>query len=85
MLADTSSFLPWFTYRYVSPSLLSTRCSNDRELLRIKNGNPFHFFMSGEATPKGAVSTFDKMYRQVFKAAQVNGTSHMFRHKRLSC
>jgi integrase len=37
-------------------------------------------FVSGEATPKGAVSTFDKMYRHVFKAAGVDGTSHMLRH-----
>jgi len=36
--------------------------------------------MSGEATPKGAVSTFGKMYRQVFKKAKIAGTSHMFRH-----
>lgn len=51
-----------------------------RELLRVRNGNRSYFFMSGEATTKGAVSTFDKMYRQVFKAAQIDGTSHMFRH-----
>jgi integrase/recombinase XerD len=50
------------------------------ELLAVKNGSPTYFFMSGEATPKGAVSTFDKMYRQVFKAAGIEGTSHMFRH-----
>ncbi len=37
--------------------------------------------MTGEATPKGAVSTFDKMYRQVFKAAGFVGRgSHEFRH-----
>lgn len=51
-----------------------------KELLKAKNGNPTYFFISGEATPKGAVSTFDKMYRQVFKKAGVDGTSHMFRH-----
>ena len=51
-----------------------------KELLRVKNGNPTHFFISGEATPKGAVSTIDKMYRQVFQAAGIEGTSHMFRH-----
>ena len=51
-----------------------------KELLAAKNGNPTFLFISGEATPKGAVSTFDKMYRQVFKAAGVDGTSHMFRH-----
>jgi len=51
-----------------------------RELLKAKNGNPTFFFISGEATPKGAVSTFDKMYRIVFKAAGIDGTSHMFRH-----
>lgn len=52
-----------------------------KELLRVKNGNPAHFFVSGEATPKGAVSTMDKMYRSVFKQAGVDGTSHMFRHQ----
>jgi Phage integrase family len=51
-----------------------------KELLAAKNGNPTFFFISGEATPKGAVSTFDKMYRQVFKAAGIDGTSHMLRH-----
>jgi site-specific recombinase XerD len=51
-----------------------------KELLKVKNGNLSYFFVSGDATPKGAVSTFDKMYRQVFKAAGVDGTSHMFRH-----
>jgi integrase/recombinase XerD len=51
-----------------------------KELLRAKNGNPTYFFISGEATTKGAVSTIDKMYRQVFKKAGIAGTSHMFRH-----
>ena len=51
-----------------------------KELLKGQNGNRQFVFISGEATPKGAVSTFDKMYRQVFRAAGVNGTSHMFRH-----
>ena len=51
-----------------------------KELLKVKNGNPTYFFISGEATPKGAVSTVDKMYRQVFQKAGVDGTSHMFRH-----
>jgi site-specific recombinase XerD len=43
-------------------------------------GNPHFVFVSGEATPKGAVSMFDEMYRQVFKAAGIDGTSHMLRH-----
>jgi integrase/recombinase XerD len=51
-----------------------------KELLRVKNGNRTYFFISGEATPKGAVSTIDKMYRHVFETAGVQGTSHMFRH-----
>jgi integrase len=51
-----------------------------KELLKVKNGNPTHFFVTGEATVKGAVSTIDKMYRQVFKQAGIEGTSHMFRH-----
>ena len=42
-----------------------------KELLKVKNGNPNYFFISGEATPKGAVSTFDKMYRQVFVKAGI--------------
>jgi hypothetical protein len=41
------------------------------ELLKVKKGNPQFFFISGEATPKGGVSPFDKMYRQVFKKAKV--------------
>ena len=51
-----------------------------KELLTVKNGNLSYFFISGEATPKGAVSTFDKMYRSVFRAAGIEGSSHMFRH-----
>jgi integrase/recombinase XerD len=51
-----------------------------KELLTVKNGNRSYIFISGEATPKGAVSTFDKMYRHVFKAAGIDGTSHMLRH-----
>jgi integrase/recombinase XerD len=51
-----------------------------KELLRVKNGSPTYFFVSGEATAKGAVSTIDKMYRAVFKQAEIAGTSHMFRH-----
>jgi site-specific recombinase XerD len=54
-----------------------------RELLAAKNGNPEYFFISGEATPKGAVSVFDKMYRQVFEAAGIKKPgqlSHTLRH-----
>lgn len=51
-----------------------------RELLAVKNGNPHFIFVTGGATPKGAVSTFDKMYRRVFEVAGVEGTSHMLRH-----
>lgn len=51
-----------------------------KELLRVKNGNPTYFFITGEATTKGAVSTIDKMYRQVFQNAGIDGTSHMLRH-----
>ena len=51
-----------------------------KELLRVKNGNPHFVFITGEATTKGAVSTMDKMYRQVFRTAGIAGTSHMFRH-----
>ena len=50
------------------------------ELLRVKNGNPEYFFTSGEAKPSGALSTFHKRYRKIFKLAGIDGTSHMFRH-----
>ncbi len=52
-------------------------------MLAAKNGNPGYFFISGEATPKGAVSTFDKMYRQVFETAGIKKPgqlSHTLRH-----
>lgn len=53
-----------------------------KELLRVKNGNPTYFFQSGAATPKSAVSVYDKWYRKVFeKAGIVNGGSHRFRHR----
>jgi len=54
-----------------------------KEMLAAKNGNPEYFFISGEATPKGAVSVFDKMYRQVFEAAGIKKPrqlSHTLRH-----
>lgn len=54
-----------------------------KELLTAKNGNPQYFFISGEATPKGAVSVFDKMYRTVFEAAGIKRPgqlSHTLRH-----
>lgn len=54
-----------------------------KELLTVKNGNPEYFFCTGEATPKSAVSYFDKLYRKVFKQAKIptDGTlSHRFRH-----
>jgi integrase len=50
------------------------------ELLTVKNGNPTYFFVSGAAKPSGALSTFHKRYKKVFKLAGVQGTTHMFRH-----
>ena len=50
------------------------------ELLKVKNGNSRYFFTSGEAKPSGALSTFHKRYRKIFKLAGVDSTSHMFRH-----
>ncbi len=50
------------------------------ELLKVMNGTPRYFFTSGEAKPSGALSTFHKRYRKVFKLAGIEGTSHMFRH-----
>ena len=44
------------------------------ELLKIKNANPKYFFTRGEAKPSGALSTFHKRYRKVFKlAGEANG------------
>ena len=54
-----------------------------KELLKVKNGNRNYFFISGEATPKGAVSTFDKQYRKAFTKAgiKVDGQlSHTLRY-----
>jgi site-specific recombinase XerD len=51
-----------------------------RELLTVKNGNPEHFFWSGLTTTEDAPSYFHKMYRRVFKAAGVEGSSHDLRH-----
>jgi integrase len=42
-----------------------------------------YFFISGEATPKGAVSTFDKQYRKAFTKAGIKPDgqlSHTLRH-----
>ena len=51
-----------------------------KELLAAKNGNPEYFFISGEATRKGAVSVFDKMYRTVFERRESSGpVSHRTR------
>ena len=43
------------------------------ELLAVKNGNPKHVFWNGAATPKSAVSSADKLYRKVFKTADIDG------------
>jgi integrase/recombinase XerD len=51
-----------------------------QELLKVKNGNPEFFFWSGLTTPEDAPSYFQKLYRKVFKAAGVEGSSHNFRH-----
>jgi site-specific recombinase XerD len=54
-----------------------------RELLTVKNGNPEYFFQSGNATPKSAVTIFDKQYRKVFKQAGIatdGKLSHRLRH-----
>ena len=51
-----------------------------RELLRVKNGNPEYFFWSGVTTAEDAPSYFHKMYRKVFKVAEIDGSSHDLRH-----
>jgi integrase len=50
------------------------------ELLKVKNGNPEYVFWSGHTAPEDAPSYFHKLYRKVFKAAGVKGSSHDFRH-----
>jgi site-specific recombinase XerD len=50
------------------------------ELLKVKNGNVKFVFWSGDTTPEDAPSGFQKLYRKVFKAAGVEGSSHDFRH-----
>ena len=50
------------------------------ELLKVKNGNPEYIFWSGSTTPEDAPSYFHKLYRKVFKAAGIEGSSHDFRH-----
>jgi site-specific recombinase XerD len=50
------------------------------ELLKVKNGNPEFFFWSGSTTPEDAPSYLQKLYRKVFKAAGIDGSSHDFRH-----
>jgi integrase len=55
-----------------------------KELLAIKNGNSEYVFWNGTATPKGAVSSVDKLYRKVFKTSGLTAKrkcgSHDFRH-----
>jgi integrase len=54
-----------------------------KELFKVRNGNRSYFFISGEATPKGAVSTFDKQYRKAFVKAGIKldgQLSHTLRH-----
>jgi site-specific recombinase XerD len=50
------------------------------ELLKVKNGNPKYFFWSGVTTAEDAPSYFHKLYRKVFKAAGIDGSSHDLRH-----
>jgi integrase/recombinase XerD len=50
------------------------------ELLKVKNGNPEYFFWTGMTTPEDAPSYFQKLYRKVFAASGVTGSSHDFRH-----
>ena len=51
-----------------------------KELLQTKNGNLVSFFWSGTTTPEDAPSYFQKLYRKVFMAAGIEGSSHDFRH-----
>ncbi len=48
--------------------------------MKVKNGNPEYFFWTGLTTPEDAPSYFHKLYRRVFNAAGVKGSSHHFRH-----
>jgi|SRR5581483_6331634 len=50
------------------------------ELLRLKT-NSIYFFWSGQSSQKSATSSYDKLYRRLFrKAGIVNGGSHRLRH-----
>jgi len=51
-----------------------------RLLLKVKNGNPKYFLASGRTLPEDAPSYFQKLYRKVFKKADVEHTSHDLRH-----
>jgi integrase len=48
--------------------------------VKVKNETPEYIFWSGSTTPEDAPSYFQKLYRKVFKAAGVEGSSHDFRH-----
>ena len=55
------------------PALTSTKSFPSwlgKEHCRSRTATPRYFFITGEATPKGAVSTIDKMYRQVFRSLE---------------
>jgi integrase/recombinase XerD len=50
------------------------------ELLTVKNGNPEFVFYNGLASPQDAPKYFQKLYKRVFTAAGVDGSSHDLRH-----
>ena len=53
-----------------------------RELSRHAKKNGVYFFWSGNSTPKSASGIYDKLYRKVFRKAEItDGSSHRFRHR----
>jgi integrase len=52
--------------------------------VKVKNGTPEYIFWSGSTTPEDAPSYFQKLYRKVFKAAGVEGSSHDSRRLQLN-
>jgi site-specific recombinase XerD len=51
-----------------------------QELLTVKNGNPKYFFWAGNNTPENAPSYFQSLYKRVFVASGIDGSSHDLRH-----
>ena len=66
----------------VAPQAKNTRKEKVRNFFKycVVNGNSEYLFWSGKTSHEDAPSYFHKMYRRVFKAAGIDGSSHDFRH-----